>query len=200
MFDAVAEQVQTASDYEDGNALDVFESYRGVKRKVQEKKISRGFKPTAAQSVSGSGSRWQLQGSIRGKTEAIKGRTMCHLCKRVGHWKRECSMRNNKNKPEGKGGHGDDSAKGSDVHITEVLVIDEYELARESGKELTGYEDHALKDWTKIVEKSCEAEELKDGSAAGLKDSKRKGRRQKGDEWQLQKETNELWRVHHRLR
>ena len=81
----------------------------------------------------------------------------------------------------GIGSHGDESAKGSDAHITEVLVVDEYELARESEKELTGYEDHALKDKT-IMEKSCEAEELKDGKAAGLKDSKGKGRRQKCDE------------------
>ena len=88
MFEAVAEQVQTASEYEhyeDEDALDVFETYREVKRKVREKKIFRGFKPTAGQSVSGS--RWQLQGSIRGKIEAIKGSTRCHLCERVGHWK-----------------------------------------------------------------------------------------------------------------
>ena len=35
---AVAEAIQGESEYEDEDALEVFESYREIKRRVQEKK------------------------------------------------------------------------------------------------------------------------------------------------------------------
>ncbi|CAE7633612.1 GIP [Symbiodinium pilosum] len=44
IFEIVADQVQQHSDYEEDEALDVFESYRDIKKKVQDKKTSRGFK------------------------------------------------------------------------------------------------------------------------------------------------------------
>ena len=96
IFEIVAEQVQAHSDYEEEEALEVFESYRDIKKKIQDKKVSRGFKGSGKGASRGQmGGTWQLQGSIRGKIDMIKAKTRCHICKQVGHWRREYPQRNN---------------------------------------------------------------------------------------------------------
>ena len=55
VMEAVAEAIQGESEYEDEDALEVFESDREIKRRVQEKKVSRGFKPGPPSNRAGNG-------------------------------------------------------------------------------------------------------------------------------------------------
>ncbi|CAE7239733.1 TY1B-A [Symbiodinium sp. CCMP2592] len=86
VFQAVADQVQATDEYEDEDALDVFETYKEIRKRMQEKKMGRGYRK-------GPGPTWALTGTVKGKIEALKGRTRCHLCQEKGHWKRECPKR-----------------------------------------------------------------------------------------------------------
>ena len=63
VMEAVAETIQGESEYEDEDALEVFESYREIKKRVQEKKISRGFKGGGA-FAKGGREQWNLSGTI----------------------------------------------------------------------------------------------------------------------------------------
>ena len=78
---AVVDDLQATGAADDEEILEAFESYAEVRRKMAEKKKSRGFVET---------SRWKLSGTVNGKLEQLKARTKCHLCKRTGHWRREC--------------------------------------------------------------------------------------------------------------
>lgn len=62
VFQAVADQVQSADEYEDEDALDVFETYKEVRKRVQQKKLGRGYKNEQ-------GNQWKLSGTVKGKLE-----------------------------------------------------------------------------------------------------------------------------------
>ena len=75
IFEIVADQVQQHSDYEEDEALDVFESYRDIKKKVQDKKTSRGFKGSGkAQGKGHMGGAWQLQGPLMAGSTSSRAR------------------------------------------------------------------------------------------------------------------------------
>ncbi|CAE7898284.1 unnamed protein product, partial [Symbiodinium sp. KB8] len=108
VFQAVADQVQSADEYDDEDALDVFETYKEVRKRVQQKKLGRGYKNDES-------NQWKLSGTVRGKVELLKSKTKCHLCHERGHWKRECPRR-------GQGGSGRQTrASGS----KEAMVADD---------------------------------------------------------------------------
>ncbi|CAE7675017.1 GIP [Symbiodinium sp. CCMP2456] len=83
VYEAIAEAMQMTEEYDDEEALDVFETYKDIRRRVQEKKLGRGYKGHQ-------GGDWKLTGTVKGKLELLKSKTRCHLCKERGHWKREC--------------------------------------------------------------------------------------------------------------
>ncbi len=59
----------------------------------------------------------KMTGTVRGRLDLLKAKTKCHICKRVGHWKRECP-----NKRGMKTASSDDGAKAkSEVNSAEVI-------------------------------------------------------------------------------
>ena len=84
VMDTIADDNQQRADYEDEDILEAFESYADVRRKMAERKRARGF------SATNDSVKWRLSGTVKGRIEQLKARTKCHLCKKVGHWKREC--------------------------------------------------------------------------------------------------------------
>lgn len=109
VMETIANQVQETDGYESEEALDIFEAYATVRKKMQEKKISRGYRPQS--------SSWQLTGTVKGKIEALKQKTKCHLCHRQGHWKRECPLKKNKGKSSG---HHE-----QEVHCVDIMDSDD---------------------------------------------------------------------------
>ena len=117
-MEVIADQVQEDSAYESEDPFQVYETYREIKRKVQEKRTSRGFKsPMAQKKVE---HQYQLQGSTRSNVELLKSRTRCHGCGKVGHWKKECPNRRGawNSKEDGKA-NGKNAKKESEVHMVE---------------------------------------------------------------------------------
>ena len=98
VFQAVAEQLQSNEDYDDEEALDVFENYKEVRRKMQQKKLGRGYRGNTS-----GPSAWKLTGTMQGKIEAMKAASHCHICKQKGHWKRECPRKTASDANKGKG-------------------------------------------------------------------------------------------------
>ena len=85
VFQVVADQFQGLESYDDEEALDVLETYQDIRRKLQQKKMGRGYKAAAPA--------WSLTGTVQGRLEQLKSKTRCHICKQTGHWKRECPKR-----------------------------------------------------------------------------------------------------------
>ena len=113
VMEVIALQAQEHSDYESEDALEVYETYTDIKKRVQEKKVNRGYKSTTEKKQE-----WQLQGNIRGKIEVLKQKTKCHKCRRYGHWKRECPLNKSSGGLGSKGkGNQDNSAK--EVHLVD---------------------------------------------------------------------------------
>ena len=103
VYEAIAEAMQAMEEYDDEEAVDVFETYKDIRRRVQQKKLGRGYKGHQ-------GGDWKLTGTVKGKLELLKSKTKCHICKETGHWKRECPKRNQQggyagrhHKPSGSG-------------------------------------------------------------------------------------------------
>ena len=88
VFQVVADQFQNQESYDEEEVLDVLETYQDIRRKLQQKKMGRGYK---AQPTS-----WSLSGTVQGRLEQLKQKTKCHICKMPGHWKRECPKRRDK--------------------------------------------------------------------------------------------------------
>ncbi|CAE7247976.1 unnamed protein product, partial [Symbiodinium microadriaticum] len=87
VYQAVADQVQNNPEYDDEDALDVFETYKEVRKQVQQRKLGRGYKPY------GQRPEWTLSGTVKGRIEQLKMKTKCHGCGERGHWKKECPKR-----------------------------------------------------------------------------------------------------------
>ena len=76
VLEVITDPLQGSGDEEE--ALEIFESYVEVRKKLQEKKKSRGFMPRDE------ASQWRVSGSIKGRIDLLKQKTRCHLCKRLG--------------------------------------------------------------------------------------------------------------------
>ena len=156
----IADQVQDQDDYDSEEAIDVFENYKDIKRRVQDKKMGRGFKKE----------KWNITGSIKAKVEALKSRTRCHTCNKLGHWKKECPEKKVRN--EGR------KAKGDNVqHEVNFCELD-----------IPGNHDAFLleeKDVTEQLEKPEKNTSVREES-------------KKRDEWALRE--GEVWRFHRRYR
>ena len=111
VMESVAEEVQD-NDLSDEGAVEAFESYAEVRKRLLDKKKARGFAPTPP-ARPGDEQRWKLSGSVNARLESLKSRTRCHLCKRLGHWKRECPGRRHA---------ANDSAK-KEAHLVEGEVL-----------------------------------------------------------------------------
>ena len=97
VMDMVAEEVQGREDWEEEDVLETFETYKDIRRKLQESKNGRGYFPKPSLGKGGgksnASSSWQISGTLRGKIDQLKARTRCHRCKRLGHWKKECPLK-----------------------------------------------------------------------------------------------------------
>ena len=96
VMEVIADNVQTQDGIEEEDALEAFENYAEVRRKMLEKKRARGF--TAVE-----GPKSRLSGLMTGKLEQNKARARCHLCKKQGYWKRECPLAVSKAGGKGQG-------------------------------------------------------------------------------------------------
>ncbi|CAE7563942.1 TY1B-PL [Symbiodinium natans] len=116
VFQVIADQIQSQETYDDEEAIEVFESYQDIRRKMQQKKMARGYKAT------GTGSTWTLSGTVRGKIEQLKARSRCHICQERGHWKRECPKRKPGGAQQASGKQSQASAKTSQT--SEAMIMD----------------------------------------------------------------------------
>ena len=122
VFEAVADYAQDMDgDYED--ALEVFETYSEIRKRMQSQKIARGVRPNQQPPL-------QLTGTVQARIQQLKDRTRCHICMRPGHWKRECPKKD-------KGFTGGAAAKGSGKNQSskseghEAMVADHESLQKE---------------------------------------------------------------------
>ena len=81
-MEAVAETIQGEIEYENEDALEVFEAYREIKKRMQEKKINRGFKDGGA-FIKGGRRHWNLSGTINTKIQQFKSKTLGRICKKT---------------------------------------------------------------------------------------------------------------------
>ena len=181
VMEVIADQVQEDSSYESEDALEVYETYKEIKRKVQEKRTSRGFRSPNVQKKMEH--QYQLQGSMRGKVELLKSRTKCHGCGcgKVGHWKKEC--------PHGRGASSSKDASGksakreAEAHLVESYrEFNEYYVL-EVSIDMTGEK----KDKNEGDDSTVRTEGP--GRGSGLR-----------DEWKLEDDGQKLVRIHHRPR
>ena len=120
----IADQVQDQDDYDSEEAIDVFENYKDIKRRVQDKKMGRGFKKET----------WNITGSIKAKVEALKSRTRCHTCNKLGHWKKECPEKKVRN--EGRKSKGDNVQH--EVNFCELDIPGNHDAFLLEEKDVTG--------------------------------------------------------------
>ena len=114
LVQVLAAELQQKDEYEDEELLDVYETYKQVRMKMNDAKKARGYRSTSAASVGVGRGPWKLQGSISARLEQAKAASQCHRCKQYGHWKREC--------PKGKGKGSDQ--RGSASTAKEVHIVD----------------------------------------------------------------------------
>ena len=123
VIQVLAADVQSRESYSDEEVVEVFETYKQVRAKMQEFKKTRGYRPMGTGSDAGTREPWKLRGTISAKIEQIKSRTRCHKCGKYGHWKKECK--------QGASSHGakSDSGQSKEVHIVDpedTLGDDDY--------------------------------------------------------------------------
>ena len=118
----IASEFQERGSEDDEEALEAFESYMDIRRKLREQKTNRGYRPN-----SGGNDQWKLSGTVKGKLELLKAKTTCHLCRQRGHWKRECPNRKTSaaaNSFAGRSSSELHSAEGG-MRAKEVLLADD---------------------------------------------------------------------------
>ncbi|CAE7255665.1 unnamed protein product [Symbiodinium sp. CCMP2592] len=119
VYQAVADQVQSNPEYDDEDALDVFETYKEVRKQVQQRKLGRGYKPH------GQRPEWTLSGTVKGRIEQLKMKTKCHGCGERGHWKKECPKRKSASSGNAKEAMMADLSGGSARDLEQEFFIDE---------------------------------------------------------------------------
>eukprot|EP00435_Cladocopium_sp_Y103_P061837 s580_g23.t1 len=97
-MDVLAADLQAQEDYDDESILEAFESYAEVRKRMQEQKRNRGYYPRSMEKTKTE--KFRFSGSVQGRIESLKARTRCHVCKQLGHWRRECP-----NKPSASSNH-----------------------------------------------------------------------------------------------
>lgn len=112
-------------DGDDEEALEAFETYLDVRKKIREQRTSRGFQTPRTGLDQG---QWKLSGTMKGKLELLKARTTCHVCKQKGHWKREC--------PHRTGGRSETSGKVSAASGTSSKGVTDVNLVENYGREV----------------------------------------------------------------
>ena len=131
VWQGIAEQIQEqGSDYDSEEVLEVFESYKDIKRRVQDRKIGRGYQPLPE--------KWNITGNIKAKVEAIKAKTRCFVCKKLGHWKKECPEKRRRKDESGRGKKEVNDVNYSELTIPENLdaFILEYGAKDEEKKQM----------------------------------------------------------------
>ena len=93
VMESVADEAQD-SDLSDEGALEAFEPYAAVRKRLQEKRKARGF-AGAKGGGKGEDQQWHLSGNISDRLAAIQSRTRCHVCRRFGRWKKERPVKKN---------------------------------------------------------------------------------------------------------
>ena len=133
VIQVLAADVQSKENYSDEEVVEVFETYKQVRAKMQEFKKTRGYRPLGTGGNTGSQEPWKLRGTISAKIEQIKSRTRCHKCGKYGHWKKECKANS------GTGARADPGPS-KEVHIVdpeETLDEDSYlQLFQEVDEEI----------------------------------------------------------------
>lgn len=134
VIQVLAADVQSKENYSDEEVVEVFETYKQVRAKMQEFKKTRGYRPLGAGGNTGSQEPWKLRGTISAKIEQIKSRARCHKCGKYGHWKKECKANSS-----GTGARADPGPS-KEVHIVdpeETLDEDSYlQLFQEVDEEI----------------------------------------------------------------
>lgn len=74
VFEAIADIIQEQDGEEEEDALEVYETYAEVRKKIQSKKVSRGFRPTASAPA-----QFQLHGTVQAKIQQLKEKTRSHM-------------------------------------------------------------------------------------------------------------------------
>ena len=113
VIQVLAADVQSRDTYSDEEVVEVFETYKQVRAKMQEFKKTRGYRPVGSGSGAGSHEPWKLRGTISAKIEQMKARTRCHKCGKYGHWKKECKQGSSST------GARSDQGPSKEVHIVD---------------------------------------------------------------------------------
>lgn len=151
VMEAIADEFQgREDDFDDEEVLEAFESYAEVRKKIVEKKKARGYSSGREDP-----NKWRLTGTMRGKIEVLKSKTRCHLCKKLGHWKRECPSRKGRDQQQAKSSGSNGPAE---VHVQEVISLEEE------------HDGHA-EIWEMFRKKSSKATTWKDQGATGVLNS-----------------------------
>ena len=116
VLEVITDPLQGSGDEEE--ALEIFESYVEVRKKLQEKKKSRGFMPRDE------ASQWRVSGTLKGRIDLLKQKTRCHICKRLGHWKKECPEKASRSSTTTtKSKHVEKEAHATEVMSAEVVQL-----------------------------------------------------------------------------
>ena len=159
VMNLMADEIQAREEWDEEEILEASESYSEVRRKLAEQKKSRGYYPSPTTSK-GQAESWKISGSIRGRIEALKSKTRCHRCRKVGRWKKECPMNQS-------------SARSSTSK--EVMIIEEDDLvSRQMWESFMTEEGEKLVQWG--------ADMANDVRNAGFADSHSTGNRQRPGE------------------
>ena len=112
-------------DVDEEEALETFETYLDVRKRLRDQKTSRGFQNSRGGPDQG---QWKLSGTVKGKLELLKARTACHVCKQKGHWKREC--------PHRTGGRGESSSRAGAASGSSSKGASEVNVVERHGREV----------------------------------------------------------------
>ena len=61
--------------------------------------------------------KWYITGNIKAKVAAINAKTRCFLCKKLGHWKKECPEKRRRKDESGRG-----KKEVNDVNYSELTI------------------------------------------------------------------------------